>query len=115
MANSPADAALPPASVADLAEALMACPSVTPASGPVFDCLEAQLAPFGFIVHRFHAGQAPDGPVENLFAIRRGPPGSRHFAFAGHLDVVPAGEGWTSAPFLPERRGTGDDALLYGR
>jgi succinyl-diaminopimelate desuccinylase len=99
------------ASVADLAEALIACPSVTPAAGLVFDCLAGQLAPLGFAVHRFHAGEAPDGPVENLFAIRRGPEGSRHFAFAGHLDVVPPGEGWTSAPFAPERRGE----LLYGR
>ncbi|MCT2398101.1 succinyl-diaminopimelate desuccinylase [Novosphingobium mangrovi (ex Huang et al. 2023)] len=98
-------------SVTDLAEALIACPSVTPATGMVFDCLEQQLAPFGFEVVRFVAGEAPDGPVENLFAIRRGPEGSRHFAFAGHLDVVPPGEGWTTAPFLPERRGE----LLYGR
>ena len=97
--------------VADLAEALIACPSVTPATGLVFDCLEAQLSPLGFAVHRMLNGTAPDGPVENLFAVRRGPPGSRHFAFAGHLDVVPPGEGWTSAPFLPERRGD----LLYGR
>lgn len=99
------------ASVAELAEALIACPSVTPATGMVFDCLEAQLAPLGFDVTRFVAGEAPDGPVENLFAVRRGPAGSRHFAFAGHLDVVPPGEGWTTAPFLPERRGD----LLYGR
>ena len=96
---------------AALTEALIACPSVTPATGSVFDCLEGELAPLGFAVHRFTAGEAPDGPVENLFAIRRGPAGSRHFAFAGHLDVVPPGEGWTSGPFLPERRGE----LLYGR
>ena len=102
-------AALP--SVADLAEALIACPSVTPAAGLVFDCLEGQLAPLGFAVHRFLSGVAPDGPVENLFAIRQGPTGSRHFAFAGHVDVVPPGEGWTSAPFAPEVRGE----LLYGR
>ncbi len=99
------------ASVAELTEALIACPSVTPAAGLVFDCLEAQLAPLGFAVHRAVSGEAPDGPVENLFAIRHGPPGSRHFAFAGHVDVVPPGEGWTSAPFAPERRGE----LLYGR
>lgn len=97
--------------VVALAEELIACPSVTPASGMVFDCLEAQLAPLGFEVHRKVSGEAPDGPVENLFAIRKGPAGSRHFAFAGHLDVVPPGEGWTSGPFLPERRGE----LLYGR
>ena len=95
----------------DLAEALIACPSVTPATGLVFDCLEAQLKPLGFTVHRALSGAAPDGPVENLYAVRRGPPGSRHFAFAGHLDVVPPGEGWSSGPFLPERRGN----LLYGR
>ncbi|MFN3425000.1 MAG: succinyl-diaminopimelate desuccinylase [Novosphingobium meiothermophilum] len=94
-----------------LAERLIDCPSVTPATGAVFDCLAAMLAPLGFAIHRFVAGEAPDGPVENLFAIRQGPQGTRHFAFAGHLDVVPPGEGWTSAPFAAERRGE----LLYGR
>lgn len=100
-----------PSPVLPLAEALIACPSVTPAAGLVFDCLEGQLAPLGFAVHRFVTGEAPDGPVENLFAIRQGPAGSRHFAFAGHVDVVPPGEGWASAPFAPEVRGE----LLYGR
>jgi succinyl-diaminopimelate desuccinylase len=97
--------------VTSLAEALIACPSVTPAAGLVFDCLEAQLVPLGFAVERFVAGEPPDGPVENLLAIRSGPERSRHFAFAGHLDVVPPGDGWTSAPFAPERRGD----LLHGR
>jgi succinyl-diaminopimelate desuccinylase len=97
--------------VLPLAEALIACPSVTPAAGLVFDCLEGQLKPLGFAVHRFSAGEAPHGPVENLFAIRRGPEGSRHFGFAGHVDVVPPGEGWSTAPFAPEVRGE----LLYGR
>lgn len=95
----------------EYAEALIAAPSVTPAAGLVFDRLEAQLVPLGFVVHRALSGAAPDGPVENLFAIRHGPPGSRHFAFAGHVDVVPPGDGWTSAPFSPEVRGD----LLFGR
>ncbi len=94
-----------------LTEKLIAAESVTPASGEVFAVMEAMLAPQGFDVHRFMAGDAPDGPVENLLAIRRGPTGSRHFAFAGHLDVVPPGDGWASAPFTPEVRGE----LLYGR
>ncbi|HMO69511.1 MAG TPA: succinyl-diaminopimelate desuccinylase, partial [Novosphingobium sp.] len=80
-------------------------------TGMVFDCLEQALVPLGFEVHRALSGEAPEGPVENLFAIRRGPESSRHFAFAGHLDVVPPGEGWTSGPFLPDRRGD----LLHGR
>ncbi|MFN4239345.1 MAG: succinyl-diaminopimelate desuccinylase [Erythrobacter cryptus] len=99
----------------DLAKRLIAAPSVTPASGIVFDVLEAMLAPLGFAVHRFTRGAGPQGsqeaPVENLFAIRPGPPGSRHFAFAGHLDVVPPGEGWASDPFEPQVRGE----LLHGR
>jgi succinyl-diaminopimelate desuccinylase len=99
---------------AALAEALIACESVTPARGPVFDALESMLAPLGFEVHRFIAGEGAD-PVENCFAVRRGPEGSRHFAFAGHLDVVPAGEGWTSRPFVPERRQAPGGELLYGR
>lgn len=97
--------------VVSLTEALIACESVTPACGEVFACLEAMLTPLGFDVHRFVSGEAPDGPVENLFAIRKGPEGSKHFAFAGHVDVVPSGEGWTSDPFTPLQRG----GLLYGR
>lgn len=104
----------------DLAKRLIAAPSVTPATGSVFAELEAMLVPLGFAVHRFTRGDGPEGsdeaPVENLFAIRQGPEGSRHFAFAGHLDVVPPGpiggeNGWASDPFAPEVRGE----LLYGR
>ena len=101
--------------VATLAERLIAAPSVTPAAGLVFDVLQAMLEPLGFWVRRFHEGEPPDGPVENLFAVRRGPAGTRHFAFAGHLDVVPPGEGWTTAPFSPERRPSPGGDLLYGR
>ena len=93
----------------DLAARLIACPSVTPASGAVFDVLEAALTPLGFEVNRFTLGEPPDGPVENLFATRGS--GAPHFAFAGHLDVVPPGDGWTGDPFVPERRG----GLLHGR
>ena len=101
--------------VLELAKRLMAAPSVTPATGAVFDAMEAMLAPLGFEVTRFTRGEGatgtPEAPVENLFAIRRGPEGSKHFAFAGHLDVVPPGGGWTSEAFDPEVRGD----LLYGR
>jgi succinyl-diaminopimelate desuccinylase len=71
--------------------------------------LEEALTAQGFAVHRLVQGEAPDGPVENLFATRG--TGAPHFAFAGHLDVVPPGGGWTSDPFEPEVR----DGLLYGR
>jgi succinyl-diaminopimelate desuccinylase len=92
-----------------LTKALLACDSVTPARGHVFDVLEAALSPLGFTVERFVEGEAPDGPVENLLATRPGI--GAHFAFAGHLDVVPPGVGWTGDPFSPVER----DGLLYGR
>lgn len=96
------------------AKKLISCESITPATGTAFDALEQMLIPLGFTVHRFIAGEGDENPahgapVENLFAIRKGP--GRHFAFAGHLDVVPPGEGWHSNPFVPEIRGD----LLYGR
>src|SRR5688572_30359140 len=83
-----------------LAKALINCPSVTPASGPVFDALEAALTPLGFIVHRWVMGEPPDGPTENMVASRGA--GSPHFGFAGHLDVVPPGDGWSVDPFAGE-------------
>lgn len=94
----------------ELTKALIAAESVTPARGSVFDVLENALLPLGFRVERFIEGEAPDGPVENLLAVRGAGPG-RHFAFAGHLDVVPPGSGWTSGAFQPDVRG----GLLYGR
>ena len=94
----------------DLACRLIACPSVTPADAGALGVVADALRPLGFTVHRFAAGGPPDGPVDNLFAWRGGAPGP-HFAFAGHSDVVPPGEGWTGDPFTP--RIAGD--LLHGR
>jgi succinyl-diaminopimelate desuccinylase len=90
----------------DLAARLIACPSITPATGEVFDVLESALAPLGFEVHRFTRGEPA---VENLVAIRGS--GAPHFGFAGHLDVVPPGEGWATDPFEPHI----EDGLLTGR
>ncbi|MDP9162778.1 MAG: succinyl-diaminopimelate desuccinylase [Pseudomonadota bacterium] len=90
----------------ELASALIAVPSVTPATGAVFDVLEAALAPLGFAVHRFTRGEPA---VENMVAIRG--TGAPHFGFAGHLDVVPPGEGWSGDPFVPRI----EDGRLIGR
>ena len=95
--------------VVPLAQALLRAESVTPARGPVFDVLAAALAGIGFAVDRFSSGEAPDGPVENLLAVRG--TGGRHLAFAGHLDVVPPGDGWAGSPWSGEVRG----GLLHGR
>jgi succinyl-diaminopimelate desuccinylase len=93
----------------ELARALIACPSVTPARGEVFDVLEAALGAGGFEIHRWVMGEAPDGPTENMVAIRGS--GAPHFGFAGHLDVVPPGDGWDRDPFDPAV----EDGVLTGR
>lgn len=93
----------------EFASALIGCPSVTPARGAIFDLLQHALEPLGFTIHRFTLGEPPDGPTENMVAIRgSGPP---HFGFAGHLDVVPAGDGWSGDPFMPRI----EDGRLIGR
>ncbi|MEN3971215.1 succinyl-diaminopimelate desuccinylase [Sphingomicrobium sp. XHP0235] len=95
----------------DLAARLIAEKSITPARGKVFDVLAGAIEPLGFTIHRFVLGEEPDGPTENMVAIRdTGKPGI-HFAFAGHLDVVPEGKGWASDPYDPVI----EDGILYGR
>jgi succinyl-diaminopimelate desuccinylase len=98
-----------PADPLDLAKRLIACASVTPADDGAQTVLAEALTEAGFTVHRFRTGSAPDGPVENLFAIRG--TGRPFLAFAGHTDVVPPGDGWRGDPFVAEVRGD----LLYGR
>ena len=94
-----------------LAQALIRCPSVTPADAGALDVLADALGPLGFEVHRLRIGGPPDGPIDNLFArIGQGGP---HFAFAGHTDVVPVGDiaGWSVDPFAADVA----DGRLVGR
>ena len=98
-----------PIDLVSLAADLIRCASVTPARGAVFDVIEAALEPLGFEVNRWVMGEEPDGPTENMVAIREG--GAPHFGFAGHLDVVPPGEGWAGDPFDPVI----EDGVLTGR
>ncbi len=83
-----------------LTQALIHCPSVTPADEGAQAVLSAALEEVGFTVSRHVWGEAPDGPVHNLYA-EIGDGDGPHFAFAGHTDVVPIGdhEAWSSEPF----------------
>ena len=98
------------APVHDLAARLIRCPSVTPAEGGALDLLQDELTRAGFICHRLPFGEGAER-IDNLFAIygTEGP----HFCFAGHTDVVPAGDpaSWQEGPF----DGAIKDGKLYGR
>jgi succinyl-diaminopimelate desuccinylase len=98
-----------PIDAVELAQQLIRCPSVTPARGEVFNVLERALTLLGFTVHRWVMGEPPDGPTENMVAVRGD--GEPHFGFAGHLDVVPPGEGWAIDAFAGEVV----DGMLIGR
>ena len=92
-----------------LAQALIRCPSVTPADAGAIGVMADALEGLGFTCHRLTFGGPPDGPIQNLYAsIGAGGP---HFAFAGHTDVVPEGEGWSVDPYAGEIH----NGLLLGR
>lgn len=97
MTNSP---------VLELAQHLIAQPSVTPDDADCQQMLITRLEAVGFNIERLNFGE-----VTNLWAVHgeSGP----ILAFAGHTDVVPTGpiESWVSHPFQPEIR----DGYLYGR
>jgi succinyl-diaminopimelate desuccinylase len=89
-----------------LAQALIRCPSVTPADAGALGVMEDALTALGFTCHRLTFGATP-----NLYA-RRGTE-APHFCYAGHTDVVPTGpaEAWANGPF----DGVVRDGMLYGR
>ncbi|MBL8583903.1 MAG: succinyl-diaminopimelate desuccinylase [Rhizobiaceae bacterium] len=82
--------------------ALIRCASVTPAEGGALTALQSMLLPLGFQVERpaFCEPGTPD--IENLYARLSG--NGPHLMFAGHTDVVPAGDAaaWTHPPFAAE-------------
>jgi succinyl-diaminopimelate desuccinylase len=94
-----------------LARALIQCRSVTPEEGGALTLLQSVLEPMGFFCERVTFQEAGTPDVENLYA-RRGTRGA-NLCFAGHTDVVPAGNlaAWHSDPFAAEIR----DGVLYGR
>jgi succinyl-diaminopimelate desuccinylase len=95
----------------EIARSLIRCRSVTPAEGGALAYLEGLLKGAGFEVQRVKFSEPAMPAIENLFAkIGKGRP---HLVFAGHTDVVPAGDEqrWSHAPFGGEVA----DGALFGR
>jgi len=89
-----------------LAQQLIACPSITPFDAGCQKIIGERLARVGFQLESMRFGE-----VDNLWA--RYGHGSPLVLFAGHTDVVPTGpeSEWSSHPFQPSLR----DGYLYGR
>ena len=94
-----------------IAQALIRCPSVTPADAGALGVLESLLKSHGFETHRVTFSEAGTPDVDNLYA-RLGTQ-APHITFAGHTDVVPPGDeaAWSHGAFSGEVK----DGFLYGR
>jgi succinyl-diaminopimelate desuccinylase len=100
-----------PPSALDIARALIAFPSVTPADAGALGYVSSLLAAAGFAVEPV-SFSAPSHPtIDNLWA--RFGKGGPNLVFAGHTDVVPPGEPsrWRFPPFSAEVA----DGYVWGR
>jgi succinyl-diaminopimelate desuccinylase len=99
----------------ELAKQLIAQPSVTPADLNCQGLMAERLEKIGFNIEHMPFGgdsnEKGEERVENLWA-RRGT-SAPLIVFAGHTDVVPAGdlEKWDTDPYQPTEK----NGLLYGR
>ena len=84
-----------------LAKELIRFPSVTPVDAGIMSFLEKKLKKLGFKTKVLEFREKNSKPEKNLYA-RLGNK-SPNFCYAGHLDVVPAGnlKDWTVNPFKP--------------
>src|SRR6185437_4494340 len=94
-----------------IARDLIRCPSVTPADAGALGVLETILKAAGFEVHRVTFSEPGAADIDNLYA--RIGSSAPHISFAGHTDVVPAGDetAWSHGAFAGDVK----DGLLYGR
>lgn len=94
-----------------IARDLVRCPSVTPADAGALGVLEKLLGDAGFDVHRVTFSEPGAADIDNLYA-RIGTE-APHITFAGHTDVVPAGDEtrWSHGAFAGDVK----DGMLYGR
>jgi len=79
--------------VIDLLIKLVSFESVTPDDAGSLAFIEKYM-------EGFEATYINEGGVKNLFLSKKFSEGP-HLCFAGHVDVVPAGEGWQTNPFVP--------------
>ena len=84
-----------------LAKELIKFPSVTPLDAGIMKFLEKKLKTLGFKTNILEFKEKNSKPVKNLYAKLGNK--SPNFCYAGHLDVVPAGnlKDWSVSPFKP--------------
>jgi len=87
-----------------LLEKLISFKSITPNDDGSFEFVKNYLSDFEIV-------EINKGGVKNLYISKEFQKDGFHLCFAGHLDVVPPGDGWHSDPFKP----TFKNGFIYGR
>ena len=89
--------------VIDLFIKILSAPSITPNDAGLMEFIEDYMQDFNAI-------RVDKEGVKNLFLYKQFGEGE-HLCFAGHIDVVPPGDGWSSEPFTPLIK----DGNIYAR
>lgn len=87
----------------DLFKDIVSMESITPNDGGILKFIEEYLP-------EYRAEYFNRGGVSNLLLKKRFGDGT-HLCLAGHIDVVPAGDGWKHNPFIATEK----DGYIYGR
>lgn len=87
----------------DLLEELLQFRSITPNDDGALNYISIFLG-------SFDEQRIDKNGVKNIFLKKKYGDGD-HICFAGHIDVVPPGDGWSSDPFLPIKK----DNFIYAR
>ncbi|CAA6806742.1 MAG: N-succinyl-L,L-diaminopimelate desuccinylase (EC [uncultured Campylobacterales bacterium] len=77
--------------------------TLTPDEDGFYDFLKSYLSDFIIIENEKNS-------VKNIFLYKKYSEGP-HLCFAGHIDVVPAGDNWKTDPFIPHE----EDGYIYAR
>lgn len=89
--------------VIELFKNLLNAESLTPDDGGLYELFTTMLPDFEVI-------RADKNGVKNIFFYKKFSEGP-HLCFAGHVDVVPAGNGWDTNPYEAVEK----DGFIYGR
>ena len=87
----------------DLFLRLLSAKSETPNDAGLLDFIANYLSDFE--AYRFDEGE-----IKSIFLTKKFADGE-HLCFSGHIDVVPAGNGWNSEPYTPKI----EDGKIYAR
>lgn len=90
--------------VVDLLIKLLSYESITPNDDGALSWIESYLGDYEAFYHNKEG-------IKNIFITKKFGASDIHLCFAGHIDVVPAGDGWNSNPFVPMI----ENGMIHGR